>query len=99
MGARTHVDARHNQQPRDFLAYQGRYKEVEVMYERVLEDHEKALGEDAIVIYVFFLNTVTNLGIINADIRQVARVEDLYKVALIDFFERSSATAATGKTA
>jgi hypothetical protein len=34
--------------------------------------------------YVPFLNTVTNLGLLNADIGPAAQVEELYTVALID---------------
>ena len=38
--------ARHPEQPRRALPYQGRYDEAEPLYERALAIYEKVLGEE-----------------------------------------------------
>ena len=58
MGTRTHVDARHGQQPRFSLSDLGKMQEAEALYRRALDGFEKALGPE----HTSTLREVKNLG-------------------------------------
>lgn len=66
----------------NLYADQGRLMEAEAMYER-LQGYEKALGRVSMMTYVPFLNAVTNLGALYAELGQEMRAKELYTVALI----------------
>jgi tetratricopeptide (TPR) repeat protein len=59
-------------------ADQGRLDKAEAMYERALQDYEKAWGPD----HTSTLNTVNNLGNLYADLGRLEEAEAMYKRAL-----------------
>src|SRR5207248_1015961 len=61
--------------------HQGKLKEAEEIYQRVLAGEEKALGPD----HISTLNSIHNLGILYSDQGKLKEAEEMYQLTLTGY--------------